>query len=114
MDFKKIADTSMIAGALYACSKQNKFTNDQKMAYQFLHFKIAVIVEEYFKLAYRVIGQQDNPYRFRNDLIDKHMASENNILKEQETGVEAINRKEITCDQVGEVAGVIWQTHKGN
>tara|TARA_Y100001970_G_scaffold288048_1_gene414234 strand:- start:898 stop:1314 length:417 start_codon:yes stop_codon:yes gene_type:complete len=110
-DYQTILDSSMIAGALYACSKNNAFNDSQKMAFQFLHFKVADMVDNYFILSYRVIAQQDASNRTRKDLVNEHLEIENKIFDEQEYGASSINNGSLTCKQVSEITDLMLQAH---
>ena len=106
---EKVQELSVVAGAFYACSKNEKTPWPKRHAYQFMHFKIDQIVTDYFKLTYRVLASQDVSLAHRVKFIDEHRIVENQINNLQEAGLKGIQTGEITCESAAAVANKVWK-----
>lgn len=107
--FDKVQEVSVAAGALYACSKDDSMEWSKRLAYQFLHFKLDQVVNDYFKLSYRVIAVQDVPLSERVSIVDSHRKVEKQINTLQESGINAVQKGEMTCEDAGAFASEIMK-----
>jgi hypothetical protein len=102
--FDKVNRIDRVAGALYACSKNESFEWSKRHAYQFFHFKLVQVADDYFRLAYQVAAVQDVSLRERVAIVDLHKKVEARRNENQEGGFKAIDKKKLTCELASEFA----------
>jgi hypothetical protein len=96
--FEKVQRVSAAAGALYACSKNEKIDIEKQKAYQFMHFKLDQVVTDYFKLAYRVVAVQDIPLEKRVTIVDNHRKIEEQVQPLQKAAYDSVLKGEMKCE----------------
>ena len=104
--FDKVKRASIAAGALYACSKDESIDWKKRNAYQFMHFKVEQVVDDYFKVAYRVTAIQDMSLADRIKIVDEHKKIEAQRDALQKIGFDAVG-KSMKCEDAGSFAAEI-------
>ena len=107
--FEKAQSISVAAGALYACSKNEQLDWPKRNAYQFLHFKLVQVNDDYFKLAYRIVAVRDLPVSDRTVVVDEHRKAE--ALRDglQTAGFDAVNNGEMNCGEAAAFATEVME-----
>lgn len=106
--FEKVRQTWIAAGTLYACSKDGSLDWETRHAYLFLHFTLEQIVDDYFKIAYRVIATQSLPVGERVAVVDEHRKVEAEHLELGEAGADLAG-KSVSCEDAGAFAAEIMK-----
>ncbi len=109
--FEKVQQVSVAAGALYACSTNESVAWPKRHGYQFVHFKLAQVVNDYFKFSYRVIAVQNISLSEKVALVDKHRKVENKIYTLQEGGFNLVQKGEMKCEDAAAFAAEVMKYH---